>query len=58
MGNSSISGTKSKAFDWFTTYLSHIFESYNSGPDLPEDTFHPFTQDEWVIPHLLKWGHT
>ena len=29
------------------TYIKHIFESYNSGPDLPDDAFHPFTPDEW-----------
>ena len=31
------------------TYMRHIYESYNSGPDLPEDPFHPFTPDEWAI---------
>ena len=30
------------------TYVKHIFESYNSGPDLPDDPFHPFTPDEWA----------
>ena len=30
------------------TYMKHIFESYNSGPDLPDDKFHPFTPDEWA----------
>ena len=30
------------------TYMRHIFESYNSGPGLPEDTFQPFTPDEWM----------
>ena len=29
-------------------YMRHIFESYNSGPDLPDDPFHSFTPDEWV----------
>ena len=27
--------------------MRHILESYNSGPDLPDDPFHPFTPDEW-----------
>ena len=27
--------------------MRHIFESYNSGHDLPENPFHPFTPDEW-----------
>ena len=26
--------------------MRHIFESYSSGPDLPDDPFHPFTPDE------------
>ena len=30
-----------------TTYMRHIFESYNSGPDPPDDPFHPFTPEEW-----------
>ena len=29
------------------TYMKYIFESYNSGPDLPDDPFPPFTPDEW-----------
>ena len=29
------------------TYMKHIFESYSSGPDVPDDPFHPFTPDEW-----------
>ena len=35
------------------TYMRHIFESHNSGPDLPDDPFHPFTPDEWERPILL-----
>ena len=31
----------------FIAYMTHIFESYNSGPDLPDDPFHPFTPDKW-----------
>ena len=27
--------------------MRHIFELYNSGPDLPDDPFHPFTPEEW-----------
>ena len=30
-----------------TTYMKHMFECYNSGPDLPDDPFHPFSPDEW-----------
>ena len=30
------------------TYMKHIFESYNYGPDLPDDPFHPSTPDEWA----------
>ena len=26
--------------------MKYIFESYNSGPDLPDDPFHPFLPDE------------
>ena len=29
------------------TYMRHIFESFNSDPDLPDNPFHPFTPDEW-----------
>ena len=28
--------------------MKYIFESYNSGPDLPEYPFHPFSPDEWA----------
>ena len=28
--------------------MKYIFESYNSGPDLPDDPFHPFSPDEWA----------
>ena len=28
--------------------MKYIFESYNSGPDLPNDPFHPFSLDEWA----------
>ena len=28
--------------------MKHIFESYNSGIDPPDDPFHPFTPDEWA----------
>ena len=27
---------------------THIFESYNSGIELPDDPFHPFSPDEWA----------
>ena len=27
--------------------MRHIFESSNSGSNLPDDPFHPFTSDEW-----------
>ena len=30
------------------TYTKHIFESYNSGIELPDDPFHPFSPDEWA----------
>ena len=33
---------------WLITYIRQIFETYNSGPDLPDDLFHPFTPDEQV----------
>ena len=36
-----------KPMDGLITYMRHIFESYNSCPDLPDDPFHPFTPDEW-----------
>ena len=29
-------------------YMRHIFESYDSGPNLPCDPLHPFTPDEWM----------
>ena len=43
--------------------MKYIFESYNSGTELPDDPFHPFSPDEWAqhtpihmrtyfIPHL------
>ena len=28
--------------------MKYIFESYNSGHDLPDDPFHPFSHDEWA----------
>ena len=28
--------------------MKHIFESYNSGIELPDDPFHPFSPDEWA----------
>ena len=28
------------------TYMKHIFESYNSGIELPDDPFHPFSSDD------------
>ena len=31
-----------------TTYMKYIFESYNSGTELPDDPFHPFSPDEWA----------
>ena len=30
------------------TYMEHIFESYNSGIELPDDPFHPFSPNEWA----------
>ena len=30
------------------TYMKHIFESYNSGIELSDDQFHPFSSDEWA----------
>ena len=30
------------------THMKSIFESYNSGPDLADDLFHPFSPDEWA----------
>ena len=30
------------------TYMKYIFESYNSGIELPDDPFHPFSPDEWA----------
>ena len=30
------------------TYLKHIFESYNSDIELPDNPFHPFSPDEWA----------
>ena len=36
------------------TYLKHIFESFNSGIELPDDPFHPFSPDEWAITPLHK----
>ena len=30
------------------TYMKYIFESNNSGPDLPDDPFHPFSPDKWA----------
>ena len=37
-----------KHFYWLITYMKYIFESFNSGPDLPHDPFHPFSPDEWA----------
>ena len=28
--------------------MKHILESYNSGTELPDDPFHPYTPDEWA----------
>ena len=30
------------------TYMKYIFESYNSGTELSDDPFHPFSPDEWA----------
>ena len=30
------------------TCMKHLFESYNSGIELPDDLFHPFSPDEWT----------
>ena len=35
-----------KQMSGLITYMRHIFESNNSGPDLQDDPFHPFTPDE------------
>ena len=54
-----------KQISGLITYMRHIFESYNSGPALPNDPFHLFTPDEWeqhtptqmrtyLIQHLLN----
>ena len=40
---------QTKQLSGLISYTRHIFESYNSGPDHPDDPFHPFTPDEWVI---------
>ena len=37
--------------------MMHIFESYNSGPDLPDDPFHPFTPEKWMT-HTAKQMRT
>ena len=40
---------QTKQLAGLTTCMRYIFESYNSGPDLPEDPLHPSTRDQWVI---------
>ena len=30
------------------TYVKYIFASYNSGIEVPDDPFHPFSPDEWA----------
>ena len=30
------------------TYMKHIFESYNSSIELPDDPFHPISPDKWT----------
>ena len=40
---------QTKQLTGLITYMRHIFESYNSGPDLPDDPFNPFIPDEWVL---------
>ena len=37
-----------KQISGLITYMKYIFESYNSGIELPDDPFHPFTPDEWA----------
>ena len=36
-----------KQISGLITHMRHIFESYNSGPHLSDDLFHPFAPDEW-----------
>ena len=36
--------------------MRHIFESCNSGPDLPDELFHPFTPDEWETQTATDMG--
>ena len=31
----------------FITYMKHVFREYNSGIEVREDPFHPFTPEEW-----------
>ena len=38
---------QTKQVDGLITHMRHIFESYNSGPDLPDNLFHPCTPVEW-----------
>ena len=47
MGSYCISGQQDQANHGLITYMRHIFESYNSCADLPDDPFHPFTPGEW-----------
>ena len=36
-----------KQMSGLITYMKHVFESFKSGLDLPDDPFHPFLPDEW-----------
>ena len=31
------------------TYMKHVFREYNSGIEVREDLFHPFTPEEWYM---------
>ena len=32
-----------------TAYKKHMYESYNSGIELPDDPFHAFSPDDWTL---------
>ena len=34
--------------------MKYIYESYNSGMDLPDDPVHPFSPDEWPQQRLIQ----
>ena len=39
------------------TYMRHIFDSFNSGPDCLDDPFHPLTRDEWETHTATQRGY-